>query len=385
MRPLIISQLYRYILPPLLSTAPALCAALVTLFSPTDVSAAPKSAIPFEKLFGENGFADESNYLKPPAKVFGGFEIQEIREIAPASGSFKARLYVWLFWDEPEANPVLPEGRNSLAFDANDVFERGLVWNPEPSFSNALEPPLVDERTVEVWPESLEYWFRAAGTFTDRAGALDFRWFPFDSQKLRIELETPYSTKLVKLVGDPSVDPDALRDQVKALRNAEWEFTDAYVEESTVSYFSEKEDGGTLSQLSIVIDAKRRSGFYLVHIYLPIFIILSLCYFALWLPEKWSEAIVGTFVTCLLSLIAFNFIVSEDIPKVGYLTVMHVSIAVAYLFILISYFSHMVYLRSPDNVRRRRMYSVVRSFLGFVIAGGVVWIIGLFAVTQFYS
>ena len=376
-----ICQLYPFTFAPMLRLFPALFAALVTLLSQADVSAAPRSAIPFEKLFGENGFADESNYLKPPAKVFGGFEIQEIRDIAPASGYFKARLYVWLFWDEPEANPVLPEGRNSLAFDANGVFERGLVWNPEPSFSNALEPPLVDERTVEVWPESLEYWFRAAGTFTDRAGALDFRWFPFDSQKLRIELETPYSTKLVKLVGDPEVDPGILRDQVKMLRNAEWEFTDAHIEESNVSYFSEED--GTLSQLSIVIDAKRRSGFYLVHIYLPVFIILSLCYFALWLPEKWSEAIVGTFVTCLLSLIAFNFIVSEDIPKVGYLTVMHVSIAVAYLFILISYLSYMVYLRSPDNDRRRRMYSVVRGFLGFVIAGGVVWIIVLFAATQF--
>jgi hypothetical protein len=355
----------------------------VTLFSPTDVSAAPKSAIPFEKLFGENGFADESNYLKPPATVYGGFEIQEIRDIAPAFGSFKARLYVWLYWDEPRAAPALPDGRDSLAFDAQPVFERGLAWNPEPSFSNALEPPLLDERTFDVFPQQLAYWFRAAGTFTDRAGALDFRWFPFDSQKLKVELETAYSTKLVKLVADPEDDPEVLRDQVRSLRNAEWEFTNAYLEESTISYFSEAD--GTLSQLSIVIEAKRRSGFYLVHIYLPIFIILSLCYFALWLPEKWSEAIVGTFVTSLLSLIAFNFIVSEDIPKVGYLTVMHVSIAVAYLFILISYLSYMVYLRSPDNERRRRMYSIVRGFLGLIIAGGVVWIIGLFAATQLCS
>lgn len=347
------------------------------------IFAAPRTLIPFEKLFGERGFADESNYLEPPATVFGGFEIQEIRDIAPASGSFKARLYVWLYWDEPRASPNLPENRSSLAFDAQGIFERGLVWNPEPSFSNSLEPPLIDEQTVEVFPECLEYWFRAAGTFTDRAGALDFRWFPFDSQKLRIELETAYSTKLVKLVADPTVDADVLREQVKSLRNAEWEFTDARVEESTVSYFSEED--GTLSQLSLVIDAKRRSGFYLVHIYLPIFIILSLCYFALWLPEKWSEAIVGTFVTCLLSLIAFNFIVSEDIPKVGYLTVMHVSIAVAYLFILVSYLSYMVYLRSPDNRRRRRTYSAVRGFLGVVIVGGVAWIIGLFAATQLYG
>jgi hypothetical protein len=346
-------------------------------------NAAPKSATPFEKLFGERGFADESYYHKPPATVFGGFEIQEIRDIAPATGSFKARLYVWLYWDEPRAAPNLPDGQASLAFDAQSIFERGLVWNPEPSFSNSLEPPLIDERTVEVFPQQLEYWFRAAGTFTDRAGALDFRWFPFDSQKLRIELETPYSTKLVKLTADPTDDPDVVREQVRSLRNAEWEFTDAYVEESTVSYFSEED--GTLSQLSIVIDAQRRSGFYLVHIYLPIFIILSLCYFALWLPEKWSEAIVGTFVTCLLSLIAFNFIVSEDIPKVGYLTVMHISIAVAYLFILVSYLSYMVYLRSPDNERRRKMYALVRGFLGVVIAGGVAWIVGLFAVTQIYS
>lgn len=347
-----------------------------------ELLAAPKSSIPFEKLFGNKGFADEAWYLKPPPTVFAGFEIQEIRNIAPASGSFQARLYVWLYWDEPRAAPILPEGRNSLAFDADSIFERGLVWNPEPSFSNSLEPPLIDERTVEVFPQCLEYWFRAAGTFTDRAGALDFRWFPFDSQKLRIELETAYSTKLVKLVADPTVDPDVLREHVRSLRNAEWKFIDAHVEESTVSYFSEED--GTLSQLSIVIDAKRRSGFYLVHIYLPIFIILSLCYFALWLPEKWSEAIVGTFVTCLLSLIAFNFIVSEDIPKVGYLTVMHVSIAVAYLFILVSYLSYMVYLRSPDNRRRFRLYAIVRGLLGIVIAGGVAWIIGLFAATQFY-
>jgi hypothetical protein len=84
-------------------------------------------------------------------------------------------------------------------------------------------------------------------------------------------------------------------------------------------------------------------------------------------------------------MIAFNFIVSEDIPKVGYLTVMHICIAVAYLFILVSYLSYMVYLRSPDNERRRKMYALVRGFLGIVIAGGVAWIVGLFAVTQIYD
>ena len=60
--------------------------------------------------------------------------------------------------------------------------------------------------------------------------------------------------------------------------------------------------------------------------------ILLVAWSALWLSPKEIETQVTITVVCLLSLIAYNFIVDKDLPKLSYLTFMDKFILISYLY-----------------------------------------------------
>jgi hypothetical protein len=65
---------------------------------------------------------------------------------------------------------------------------------------------------------------------------------------------------------------------------------------------------------------------------LPIFLILLISYTTYWVNTKDLESRVTISIVCLLSLIAYNFIIDEDLPKLGYLTFMDNFILLSYVF-----------------------------------------------------
>ena len=76
---------------------------------------------------------------------------------------------------------------------------------------------------------------------------------------------------------------------------------------------------------------KRQSSYYLFKIILPIIFILVISWSVFWVRGSQLEAKVNVTIVCLLSLIAYNFIIDEDLPKLAYLTFLD-------SFILLSYF-----------------------------------------------
>ena len=76
---------------------------------------------------------------------------------------------------------------------------------------------------------------------------------------------------------------------------------------------------------------KRQSSYYLFKIILPIIFILAISWSVFWVRGSQLEAKVNVTIVCLLSLIAYNFIIDEDLPKLSYLTFLD-------SFILLSYF-----------------------------------------------
>ena len=90
-------------------------------------------------------------------------------------------------------------------------------------------------------------------------------------------------------------------------------------------------DGFQYTGLSINLLVKRESSYYLFKIILPIIFILIISWSVFWVRGSQLEAKVNITIVCLLSLIAYNFIIDEDLPKLSYLTFLDT-------FILLSYF-----------------------------------------------
>ena len=157
----------------------------------------------------------------------------------------------------------------------------------------------------------------------------NLRAFPFDKQKLEIHLYnekltddfrslvTSYTAqRALKFKNENSIqgwDIDNINVKYKFFENPNKNF--------------DMHDG-----VSLEIEVSRKHGYYIFKIILPILLILSLCWLSVWLPPKEIQSRLTVTIVCLLSLIAYNFVIDADIPKLEYLTIMDFIILISYIY-----------------------------------------------------
>ena len=62
------------------------------------------------------------------------------------------------------------------------------------------------------------------------------------------------------------------------------------------------------------------------------------CWSAVWIDPKEIESRLTVTIVCLLSLIAYNFVIDSELPKLEYLTIMDYIILVSYIYATIPNF-----------------------------------------------
>ena len=86
------------------------------------------------------------------------------------------------------------------------------------------------------------------------------------------------------------------------------------------------------SKLVYELHIERQYFYYIFKIILPIMLILSICWSSVWLNRKEVESKLTITIVCLLSLIAYNFVIDNEIPKLNYLTIMDWIILLSYVY-----------------------------------------------------
>ena len=151
--------------------------------------------------------------------------------------------------------------------------------------------------------------------------------FPFDKQKIIINLTDYEDFKKVYLY---SMDTN-LRYIDYNKRNLQipgWNVVD--VKFDTNNNFDL--GGVVLNQATITVDIERQSFYYIFKIILPIVLILFICWSSVWLNAREVESKLTITIVCLLSLIAYNFVIDDELPKLEYLTIMDWIILASYFF-----------------------------------------------------
>ena len=64
------------------------------------------------------------------------------------------------------------------------------------------------------------------------------------------------------------------------------------------------------NSIELIIEVKRNSAHYLFKIIIPVFLILCVAWSVLWIPTYKLDARLTTSIVALLSLIAYNFLIS---------------------------------------------------------------------------
>ena len=113
----------------------------------------------------------------------------------------------------------------------------------------------------------------------------------------------------------------------------------------------------TISQnvLDIELTIVRNFQHYLLKIMLPVFLILCVAWYVLWIPTEKYEVRLNTSIIALLALIAYNFVFQDDIPKLEYLTAIDWFILLSYIFCCIPVFLSIAFSKFISKNQKKVM------------------------------
>ena len=230
--------------------------------------------------------------------------------------------------------------------------------------------------------------------------SFDFRSFPFDTQKLIIRIKTGvknYSNRNFednKNIGTLTlISPEAgvfvnlenfIKPEVNKLKA--WKIpNDGVSVKSKVLYsnewniYNQEIEAVEENVLDIEIIIQRNFEHYLWKIMLPVFLILCVAWYVLWIPTEKYEARLNTSIIALLALIAYNFVFQDDIPKLEYLTDMDRFILLSYIFCCIPVFLSIAFSKfiSKNQIKVMKINKVIK------IWGAAIYI--LLSVQIFYA
>ena len=159
--------------------------------------------------------------------------------------------------------------------------------------------------------------------------------FPFDRQLLKIKVADPTRNKeSLELLAD-NYTSNGLESFKLNGKILEWKIIDAYA-----NYYNEENsiDGSISSGLEIILEIERNFQYYIFKIICPIILILLVCWSVFWIHPKELESKLTITIVCLLSLIAYNFVIDKDLPKLSYLTILDYIVLLSYVFATIPNF-----------------------------------------------
>ncbi|MEN8130956.1 MAG: hypothetical protein ABFS45_12340 [Pseudomonadota bacterium] len=197
---------------------------------------------------------------------------------------------------------------------------------------------------------------------TLQAPDFNFTKFPFDTQKFFIRVRSVFPDKFFVFS-----NPEELSSVGTQLGEEEWVIKEWSTEVETI-------EGN--SQYSFRFLSNRHLTFYVVRFFAPVLIIILVSWFTFFLKDYGKRVDVAS--ANLLIFIAFNFTISNSLPRLGYLTLMDVIlvstfIITALVVMLNVWLKRMEVTRGESTANNIDKYSIwlypLLYLAGFVIIG----------------
>ena len=316
---------------------------------------------------------DWSDYSDEPIEARVGVQIHQLTSIDQKQEQFGVVATVRMEWNDPNLAfvPDQDSPRNFRVFtgegfrdyaDANGLLAPGfLILNRQGRLD-------ISDSTVAVFEDGSAI-FVERFTATLQAPDFDFRTYPFDRQHFSLKLGFLLPLEVMRIA-----ELEDFSGMGPKLGEEEW------VVEKTTVFIGDWQNpvGFSGAEFSLVFTAHRHLQYYLLRIFMPLVILLIVTYSAFLLKDFTRRIEICT--TTLLTFVAFNFAISKDLPRLGYLTFMDIVMAMSFLMIGITVLLNVILRRLELNgygnfVKRFDTYTLWMYPVSQFVLVYVAWIL----------
>ena len=279
---------------------------------------------------------------KEPFKLITELIVEDIDRVDGKRLEFDSLYTLYVYWKDPRVAEVL---KKFNAYEDTDVpawlcdYEARTVWgesrklfDPVVEFYNRKSnPDFAQGRAdwVEIFSNgTVQMRVRDTATFKAK---FDFKKFPFDEQIFSFLIYPEFPASKMIFVAEPIMEEYKKNLYVvegeDGINIPEWKVT-------TVDYYIDRYKEGDYEYQGFIVEigAERVTNYYIFKIIIPILLILSISWSVFWIDRAQIEAKANITIVALLSLIAYNLIMDDVIPKLDYLTFMDAFIFLSYLY-----------------------------------------------------
>lgn len=293
----------------------------------TQISKKYKDEYPQKKFdFEEAVFVDPPN-SEEATQVDIGLYVINISNVNSVENTYRLEGLIDLVWCDPRLQLNEQKKHNQIYLEEDAMSKLGRIWWPSVTFVNEVgEYFRKNEELIIFANGTVQYKEKFS---VELKSFFDLTKFPFDEQTLSVAIESfAWDENDVKL----KLDNQKIGFS-SSLDLPEWEIGDL---ETRINQTLEVRSKVPFSKFLMQIKLIRKPGFYLWKVIIPLIILVIISWSVFWMAEESLADRISFSLTGILTVVAYQFLISENLPNISYLTLIDAILSLSFLAIALT-------------------------------------------------
>ncbi|WP_455198349.1 hypothetical protein [Kaarinaea lacus] len=300
-----------------------------------------------------------------PTTVKIGVFLVDIIDLNEADETFQAELNIVAEWHDPRlAFDPGEAGTDTKLFQGDFQFNEVFAgWWPQLLFVNEIGTGDVNAIQIEVKADGRVLFLQQRDATIETP--MKLQRYPFDTQTLvayMISYGNPEDQVILEVDQQILSESEDFARKFQNVNIAQWNLLNVDLQPFTVTgnfYGPERE---AASGLKLLVTMKRQPGSTIWKIIVPIIVLVLVMWAIFWMDIHDLSDRLGVTLTGILTIIAYQWLIEGDMPKVSYFTFMDAILLFSFLYMCCTIVESLIVVSLSRSNHPRSARKIDRTF-----------------------